>query len=144
MTGTLGLLLSILHKSFFFKKPQRSKGSLSSAAGLCLWVGYGGGIGNLEDLGPQLGSWWSWHDIQRSTTNVACVFNPPPHTQHVDPPGESWAGCLATVPSLSTACGTGAFCALSPPVVCQLNHGLYPGSVPNQQATQTLRTAFHQ
>lgn len=126
--------------------PQTGRGSLSPLAGLCLWVGCGNEIGNnLEVQGPQLISWWSCRGILVAAADGACVFSPP---LRLGPRAllenlrlvAAWQQArLSPQPE-----GQGPFCDISPPVECQLNNRLYPGSVPNRKVTQAPFAPFPQ
>lgn len=113
MTGTLGPVFPILHNSLERgQSPQRGQGSLASVGGPCLGAGSSQGTHFL-------------------TAGVACVSSPPPCIRgsraHLENPGPAaWQP-----PFLQSPQSAGSFCDILP-VVCQPNHGVYPGSVPSQ------------
>lgn len=84
--------------------------------GLSWWAASWGGIKSRD---PLLDSW-----------RGLCLQSPALHSGLTGPPGEPRAGCLATALSPKPA-ERGSFCDILP-VVCQPNHGVYPGSVPSQ------------
>ena len=100
--------------------PQTGRGSLSSVAGLCLWVGGGSEIGNnLEVQDPQLRSWRSCHGIHVVAADGACVFSPPLRPGPRVLLENLWLVAAWQQARLSPQPeGQGPFCDISPPKRC--------------------------
>lgn len=97
-----------------------------------------------KSKGPQVRSWQSSLGLQAVAAGGACVLS----LRYAQGPRASPEnlGLVAAWQQarLSPQPAGQALSVTPPPGVCQLNHRLYPGSVPKQKVTQALPAPFPQ